>query len=77
MIKSRYVALVEIDFHIEEKKGIRPFDDIKGDIMNGTLTEMLTELIKDELDEEFADVKLTQQYADLYRVEDGEADEID
>lgn len=74
MIKGRYVALVEMDFHIDEEKGVRPFDELKIDVMNGNMTEMLTELIKDELDEDFADVNVTQQYADLYRVEDGDSE---
>ena len=74
MIKGRYVALVEIDFHIDEEKGVRPFDEIKNDVMNGNLTVRLMELIKDEL-EELADVKVTQQYADLYRVEGGDSDD--
>ncbi len=75
MIKGRYIAWIEINFHVDEKEGIRPFDDIKDDIANGNMTEMLTELIKDELDEDFADVNVTQQYADLYSVEDGDSDE--
>lgn len=74
MIKGRYVALVEIDFHADEQKGLRPFDEIKNDVVNGNLTAMLTELIIDDLDEGLADVKVTQQYADLYRAEDGEAE---
>ena len=71
MIKGRYVALVEINFHMDEQKGLRPFDEIKGDVVNGNLTEMLEDLIGSELDKSMADIKVTQQFADVYKI-DGE-----
>lgn len=73
MIKGRYVALVELDFHINEAQYSQPFEDMKNDITNGNLTEMIKELLEIEIDD-LADINVTQQYADLYRVEDGEAE---
>ena len=70
MIKGRYVALVEINFHIDEQEGLRPFDEIKGDVVNGNLTEMLEDLIGSELDKSMADIKATQQFADVYKVDE-------
>lgn len=76
MIKGRYVALVEIDIHLEEKESLRPFEDIKNDVMNGKLTEELLKIIEYEFaTKEEGDVKVTQQYADMYRVEDGDTDD--
>ena len=69
MIKGRYVALVEIDIHLEEKESLLPFEDIKNNVMNGKLTEELVKMIEDEFVTKYeGDVKVTQQYADLYRV---------
>lgn len=74
MIKGRYVALVELDFHIDESLYPQPFEDMKNDITNGSLTEMIKELLELEIDD-FAEINVTQQYADLYRVEDGDSDD--
>ena len=69
MIKGRYVALVEIDIHLEEKEGLLPFEDIKNNVMNGKFTEELVKMIEYEfMTKDEGDVKVTQQYADLYRV---------
>ncbi len=70
MIKGRYVALVEVDMHIEEQDGMRPFEDIKNDVVNGYFTKGLTEMLEEELGEPDATVTVTQQYADLYRTEE-------
>lgn len=74
MIKGRYVALVELDFHIDESLYPQPFDDMKNDITNGNLTEMIKELLEIEIDD-LADINVIQQYADLYRVEAGDSDD--
>ena len=74
MIKGRYVALVELDFHINEAQYSQPFENMKNDITNGNLTEMIKELLEIEIDD-LADINVTQQYADLYRVEDGDSDD--
>lgn len=70
MIKGRYVALVEINFHIDEQEGLRPFDEIKGDVVNGNFTKMIESLIVDETDKGMADIKVTQQFADIYKVDE-------
>lgn len=74
MIKGRYVALVELDFHIDESLYSQPFEDMKNDITNGNLTEMIKELLEIEIDD-LADINVTQQYADMYKVEDGDSDD--
>lgn len=68
MIKGRYVALVEIDIHVTETDGVRPIEEIKGDIVGGVFTEALQREIESEFGED-ADVTVTQQYADIYEVE--------
>ena len=66
MIKGRYVATVEIDFSMAENElGLLPFDEICNNWRNNT-TEELTEIIQNEL-EPYGHVKITQQYADVYR----------
>lgn len=73
MIKGRYVALIEIDLHIDDTlKDIRPFDDMSDDLKSGYVTERIRQmLIEDVFGEDFADVKVTQQYADLFLLKDG------
>lgn len=71
-IKGKYVATVEIKFDFEESEQFLPFEEIKTDIEEG-LTPLLCELIQDEVAEDIGTVKVSQQYADCYRViEDGE-----
>ena len=69
MIKGRYVATVEIDVSMpENESGLLPFDEICNNWRNNT-TEALTELIQNEL-EPYGKVKITQQYADMYRCDE-------
>ena len=69
MIKGRYVATVEIDFSVSEKDtNLLPFDKIKENVCNET-TELLTELIEQEFCPA-ANVKITQQYADVFRCDE-------
>ena len=69
MIKSRYVATVEIDVSMPENElGLLPFDEICNNWRNNT-TEALTELIQNEL-EPYGKVKITQQYVDVYRCDE-------
>lgn len=71
MIKARYVATVEIDFSVYEKDtNLLTFDKIKGNVCNET-TELLTELIEQELCP-FGNVRVTQQYADVFRCDEQE-----
>lgn len=71
MIKGRYVALVEIDFTIEDKSKIkRPISDIRDDMLHGGMSRDLHETIMDAFF--YGDfpgiVTVTQQYADLVEV---------
>ena len=71
MIKGRYVATVEIDFSVSEKDpDLLPFDKIKENVCNDT-TEFLTELIEEEF-YPFGSVRVTQQYADVFRCDEQE-----
>ena len=70
MIKGRYVALVEVDIHIEDREGVRPFEDIKNDVVNGRFTNGLKEMLEEELGEPDATITIIQQYADLYKTEE-------
>ena len=73
MIKGRYVATVEIDFSMSENEsGILPFGEICNNWRNNT-TEELTEIIQNEL-EPYGRVKITQQYADVYRCDEQEGE---
>ena len=71
MIKGRYVATVEIDFSMSEKEpNLLPFDEINEHWRNDT-TGFLTEVIEQEF-KPYGHVKLTQQYADVYRCDEQE-----
>ena len=73
MIKSRYVATIEIDVSMpENESGLLPFDEICNNWRNNT-TEALTELIQNEL-EPYGKVKITQQYVDIYRCDEQEGE---
>ena len=68
MIKGRYVAQIEVDFHINDEMSDLQFNAFRHQITGG-----LTNFIKNELDFElgadkgYSNVKVVQQYADLYR----------
>ena len=68
--KGKYVAMVEMDFDIEKQKDMLPFDAIKKKTMDGELTDALRDVIVDEVIDDYATVTVTQQYADMYEVED-------
>lgn len=73
MIRGRYVATVEIDFSVSEKDpNLLPFDKIKENVCNET-TELLTELIEQEFCPS-GNVKITQQYADVFRCDEQEGE---
>ena len=73
MIKGRYVATVEIDFSMSENElGLLPFDEICNNLRNNT-TEELIEIIQKEL-EPYGKVKITQQYADVYKCDEQEGE---
>lgn len=73
MIKGRYVATVEVNIRVTDLDGVRPLEEIKGDMMGGTFTEALQREIESEFGED-ADVTVTQQYADVYEVKDDRMD---
>lgn len=73
MIKGRYVALVEIEFAVDEDtNNLLPFEQMRENVVNGGLThELRSLLLKEMFDPEHNGVvKVTQQYADVYKVEE-------
>jgi len=68
--KGKYVALIEIDFDIEKSKGMLPFEEIKKNVVGGNLTNDIRYLIRDEIVDDYGNVTVTQQYADMYEVEE-------
>ena len=73
MIKSRYVALVEIDFTVPENEPyLLPFDDLCNNWRNNT-TKELTQIIQSEF-RPYGNVKITQRYVDVYRCNEQEGE---
>ena len=68
--KGRYVAQIVIDFDIGKQEGMLPIDVIKKKAMDGELTDAIRGVVADEVIDDFGTVAVTQQYADLYEVED-------
>lgn len=68
--KGRYVAQIVIDIDIEKREGVLPFDDIKKKVTDGELTDAIRDVVVDEYIDNCGTVTVTQQYADLYEVED-------
>lgn len=68
--KGKYVALIEIDFDIEKQKGMLPFEEIKKKTVGGELTDEIKDVIRGELIDDYGTVTVTQQYADMYEVEE-------
>lgn len=70
-IKGRYVAQIVIDIDYPDTKDVRPFEEVRNDLTTGVLTEAIQWLLEDEIALP-SNTKLTatQQYADLYRVEE-------
>ena len=69
MIKGRYVALLEVDIHIDSTEHLLPIERIRQNVTGGALTEAIREEVSDIFNEGTADVTVTQQYADIYEVE--------
>ena len=73
-VKGKYVCMVEIDFDFQYREGMLPFEKIRDKTVNGELTDIIRDVIVDKvMDREYGTVTITQQYADLYKVE-GEQD---
>lgn len=67
MIKGRYVAQIEINFAMDEStEGLLPFEEIYKRTTDGMLTQTLQKLIQNER----AEVTITQMFADVWRAED-------
>lgn len=73
MIKGRYVATVEIDVSMNENEpNLLPFDEINEHWRSDT-TKYLTEIIEQEF-YPHGKVKVTQQYVDMYLIDEQEGD---
>lgn len=70
-IKGRYVAQIVMDIDYPDTKEFRPFEEVRNDLTTGVLTGAIQGLLEDEIAFP-SNMKLTvtQQYADLYRVEE-------
>lgn len=69
-IKGRYVAQIEINFDFKYKSSMRPFEEIKENIVHGELTDAIKDVIVGEIADDYGSVTVTQQYADMYEVRD-------
>lgn len=75
--KGRYVAQIVIDFDILEQKGtgMLPFEEIKKKAIDGELTDAIRDVVVGDVGEvidDYGTVTVTQQYADMYEVEEGQ-----
>ena len=68
--KGRYVAQIVIDFDILEQKGMLPFEEIKKKTIDGELTDAIKDVVVGEVIDDYGTVTVTQQYADMYKVEE-------
>ncbi len=70
-IKGKYVAQIVMDIDYPDTKEFRPFEEVRNDLTTGVLTGAIQGLLEDEIDFP-SNMKLivTQQYADLYQVEE-------
>ena len=73
-IKGRYVAQIVIEFDYEKEEGMLPFGEIKKKVVDGELTNAIRDVVIDEVIDDYGTVAVTQQYADMYEVEDGDTD---
>ena len=67
MYKGFYEAVVRIDFSLDEKiPDLRPFNELKTEIEDGKLTNIITDLLKEGLElEDIATVSVKQTGANL------------
>ena len=72
-IKGRYVAQIVMDIDYPDTKEFRPFEEVRNDLTAGVLTGAIQGIIEDEIAfPSNTKLTVTQQYAGLYRVEEGE-----
>ena len=70
-IKGKYVCTVEIDIDFVHTKEMLPFEKIKENTVGGWLTNGIKDVITGKImDAKYGKTTVTQQYADLYEVED-------
>lgn len=69
-IKGKFVVLLECDYDFEKRPGMRSIEEMQKYMRDGTLTEAIRQSIDDA--SEFAKVKATQMYGDIYEVEDSD-----
>ena len=67
--KGRYVAQIVIDFDMEKEEGMLPFEEIKKRTVDGELTDAIKDVVVGEIIDDYGTVTVTQQYADMYEVE--------
>lgn len=68
MIKGKYVATIELNFHIDEPTpGLAPFEVIKKQVTDGEMDKTIVAILADEFGE-LCSVGLTKLYADLYKI---------
>ena len=75
--KGRYVAQIVIDFDFLEQKGtgMLPFEEIKKRTTGGELTDVIKDVVVGEVIDDYGTVTITQQYADMYEVEEERREE--
>ena len=70
-IKGRYVCTVEFDFDFIHQKIYSPFAEMREQVVNGGLTDAIKDVLRsDIMDYSFGTMTVTQQYADLYEVQE-------
>ena len=69
-IKGRYVAQIVIEFDCEKEEGMLPSEEIKKRVVDGELTDTIKDVVYGEIIDDYGTVTVTQQYADMYEVEE-------
>lgn len=70
-VKGRYVATVILDIEYDESEG-RPFDEVYREIHSGGMAMAISDAIGENImDTSMGSFTVEQQYADLYRVDEG------
>ena len=72
IVKGRYVGLIEVDFKVILGEGDYTFDEFRTNInqLNSNIENELEPLIAENSDDIFSTMKVTQQYLDVYQVEE-------
>ena len=72
--KGRYVGLIEFDFKIDlDAVGNATVDEFRENLMqslNGNIQRQLNPLLMEKTDHVVSTLKVTQQYLDVYQVEE-------